>query len=140
MGLVFQLQRRAIEDLRHEDEAIPVTDLESLRTISTSNGERLYVVGISPGIGTCSDVLDMDVLVLADAPVIEQRKVGRLACAYAVLVRDLTDQERLTDSFSKQGVARKCVELLKLLNTDDDGTTVFDRTGKVSIYTKLASG
>lgn len=140
MGLVFQLQRRAIEDLRNEVGAAPITCGDIGGYIQTSTGERLYIAGISPGIGTCSDVHGMDVLVLSESPIAEQRNIGELACAYAVLVRDLTGQEATTDSLARSGVARRCVELLQPVGVSENGAAVFDRTGNISIYTKLVSG
>ncbi len=140
MGLVFQVQRRAIEDLRHEAEATPITNIENEGYISTLTGQQLYIAGISPGIGTCSDVHGVDVLVLSEEQPIERRNIGNLACAYTVLVRNLTEQEATGDALAKLGVARRCVELLRPLGQDEDGSAVFDRTGKTSIYTKLVSG
>src|SRR5258708_21269453 len=111
MGLVFQVQRRAIEDLRHEAEATPITNIENEDYISTSTGQQLYIAGISPGIGTCSDIHGVDVLVLAEVPPIERRELGRLACAYTVLVRNLAEQKAKEDSVAQIDRARPCVEL-----------------------------
>ena len=136
MGLYVQFQRRAIESLRDHPEAIPTPPIADASKIHSSQGNKLYIAGVSNGIGTCSDVLDMDVLVLTDKPVRQHIKPEQLACAYTVLLRDLTEKEIVADDLARLGVARRCVELLSP-TPQDAGLVVFEPTDRSSIYTAV---
>jgi hypothetical protein len=136
MGLVIQFQRRAIESLNDEPEAVPPPANLDADQIYTADGKQLHIAGISEGIGTCSDIKKMDVLVLSELPPVRVRSHGELACAYTVLLRPLDEQEVQGDILAKQGVARMCVELLEPQEAQSEGI-IFDRTDKSVPYTNI---
>lgn len=137
MGLYIQFQRAAIETFVEEPEAVAPPSIRDLSSIFDSNGNQLYYGGISDGVGTCADIKGMDVLGLTDSPTTDRRydKAAKFACSYTILVRSLTLEERAEDSLAQEGVARSCVELLNPLPIQDESRIIFERTGKVAIYT-----
>jgi len=137
MGLYIQFQRRAIESLRLEAEAVVPPPIGNDTLLADDSGNQLYVAGVSEGIGTCSDVLGMDVLVLSELPTGIPCDLGRHACAYTVLVRRLTAEEASADSLARQDIARKCIELLWPQPDKVDGAISFGRTGKKTNYTAV---
>lgn len=136
MGLYIQFQRRAIESLREHPEAVPVPPIRDINSLHRLEGSRLYVAGVSEGVGTCSDVTDMNVLVLTDKPTVRKINPAKLACAYTVLLRDLTEREAVADDLANLGVARKCVELLSP-TPQETGIVVFEQTDRSTIYTAV---
>ncbi len=137
MGLVIQFQRRAIESHVREPEAVIPPNLTGATRIGGPDGTSFYYAGVSQGIGTCSDIHDMDVLVLSNNPTAQSREVGGLSCAYTVLVRRLTPEESAADHLAKIGISRLCAELLRPIPVQDDGLVVFEPTGKNTFYTNV---
>ncbi len=129
MGYISQRQRRAIESLRFY-----ATPLPNLAHPFFLGHRHVYILGISTGIGTCSDVRDVDVLVLGLGPVMRPHipfgcSIER--CAYAVLERDATAGEKEEYSYFVHG----CVELLKPENIN--GKSLFSLTGVKQCYPRL---
>lgn len=137
MGLTIQFQRRAIESHAREPEAISPPDITNITQIEAPDGTKFYYAGVSRGIGTCSDIHDMDVLVLTSNLIEPSRKVGNLSCAYTVLVRTLTPEEAYADDLARSGISRLCAELLEPVQVQDDSRVVFEPTGKNTFYTNV---
>jgi hypothetical protein len=137
MGVLIQFQRRAIESLVGEPEAIAPPLIAELDQIAKPCGSPLFVAGVSGGVGTCSGIKNMDVLVLSELETRQKVEVGQLACAFAVLVRLLTPQEAADDTGGQPGVGRQCVELLKPTELSGDRIAIFERTGKIAPYTSM---
>lgn len=142
MALILQFQRRAIESLkRHIESRSSIESEYSLQAILSDNlviGDvrPLTILGISKGVGTCSDVSGMDVLVLSDNP--QSRSANKITlsqiknCAYAVLacksgIHDVKDKD------FNLAVNTVCVELLRLTDVSDRYTK-FIRTGRRACY------
>ena len=98
MSGIWQMMRGALED---------VVDWESplRRSISADqqmmleDGTRLYVLGVSPGIGTCSRVQyhGRNILVLGLSDPRDGRTVhpeSMASCQHVALIRDIKDHER----------------------------------------------
>ena len=136
MGIVLQAQRRAIEALREDAKPLP-QNIESTEIFS-GDGERLYIAGVSHGIGTCSDLFDMDVLVLCGLPPRDGKpripngaSIG--ASQYAVLLRSPTERELKK---SREYLAATClltVELLEPIEASKE-KIVFRLTGRSRCY------
>lgn len=138
MGLYIQFQRRAIESHAGEPEAVRPPDAIDLEQLQSTTGNQLHYAGVSNGIGTCSDILGLDVLVLTQETPTAERPTGELACAYTVLVRELTTEESASDRLARFGIARLCIELLQpRLDLRGNGITVFEPTGKNTPYTAV---
>ena len=138
MGLYIQFQRRAIESHSNKPEAVRPPDALNLEQIQDTEGGQLYYAGVSNGIGTCSDILGLDVLVLTKEVRTIERPTGEIACAYTVLVRELTPEESINDRLARFGIARLCIELLQPRpELQDGGITVFEPTGKNTLYTAV---
>ncbi len=138
MGLYIQFQRRAIESFAGEPEVTGPPDIIDLERIRNIDGNSLYYAGVSEGLGTCSDILGMNVLVLKSKPTGASREVGELACAYAVLLREPTPTESASDHLARVGISRLCVELLNpILDHQNEGVAIFEPTGKNILYTAV---
>lgn len=137
MGQIRQNQRRAIESFAGEPEAVRPPCITSSTQLGGPNGNNFYYAGISRGVGTCSDIHGMDVLVLSNNPPASSREIGELSCAYTVLVRTLTPEESAADQLAIDGYSRECIQLLVPVGGQDDGRVVFEPTGKNTFYTKL---
>ena len=143
MSGLRQFQRRAIEALAAEPEALPPPEGIGDNLIWTPEGTQLVPLGISRGVGTCSGVHGVDVLVVAQAPRSETNgptkaeamaaKLATSECAYTVEVRGAKPHER--EQYLPV-VAVRAVELLRPASETEDGF-IFERTGKVSSYVNL---
>jgi len=142
MGRIRNFQRRAIESLVKWEETINAdVDWDGVKLLS---GERLYVLGISDGVGTCSDVHGLYVLVLGLKPpkdgkpyILPGEKIED--CSYAVLLRELTEEEWKEEREARKvdNISLACVELLEQLQIGRK-QAVFDGTGKKECYVALA--
>lgn len=137
MSFIIQMQRRAIESLRPEKKPANFLLLDDCRRVVLMDGTSLFPLGISEGIGTCSDIKDINVLVVAktkpdgfhfDWQLLYQRPVE-----YAVLVRVATDDECWMAGKNPQHVGHLAVELLRPVQTEDR-TLIFQRTDKLAVY------
>ena len=66
MAGILQFQRRAIEHLRHRADGRPVDFLRHAHRFTLHDGTALHALGVSTGVGTCSDVHGMNVLVMSE--------------------------------------------------------------------------
>ncbi len=141
MGLVIQFQRRAIEKLRAQNR-----EKSPLRLMSkfgsdirfTVDGKPARCLGISEGIGTCSDIGGMDVAVFGvcgdTAPVrLNGHAPKALEAEYFVFLHNGT-------KLDKHGAPRATVELLECRPAEKSGQLiVFDLhpTGEIADYAYL---
>lgn len=138
MGLIIQMQRRAIERLR-DNAPSPLSDMEA-KILTLADGTRIYPWGTSTGEGSCSDIKGMNVLVVGSSPFGSDVWLrGPLQKhAYVVLSREVTDAER--EEYYRRNPWKPglgCVELLRHVRTDEQ-SVIFERTGRVEIYIVLA--
>ncbi|MGB0757747.1 MAG: hypothetical protein ACPGO5_04810 [Patescibacteria group bacterium] len=135
MASVKQFQRRAIERLLPYADPLPVSC--NTKRFCLCSGGRLYKLGASQGVGTCSDVLDVDVLVVGRRQVCGSGAYVRSrSFAAIVLIRPATRKER---KLARAGVDQTImtVELL-IVKRQTKSTVYFSRSGKRSYYVKLA--
>ncbi|OGY63106.1 MAG: hypothetical protein A2745_01665 [Candidatus Harrisonbacteria bacterium RIFCSPHIGHO2_01_FULL_44_13] len=147
MAFLIQFQRRAIESLKSHlfRPRHAIEDIHHLRSVISGNftcdGVSLDILGVSKGVGTCSDIHGMDVLVLGwskshrcrAANEISLEKIKR--CAYAVLLRQATEEEAKSQHFAPD-VAVLCVELLRITDIASDYTN-FQSTGLYACYAAI---
>ena len=157
MSGIRQYQRRAIESFVEEPEALPPPSNLIEPKIRTFDSTALFLHGVSIGIGSCSDIHGMDVLVVGEFEPNREEKIAiaaRLAtsrCAYTVefLPRTRTTLEECqATSFSpgtytdpRDGfIGLSGVELLEFLDPESNGEVViFERTGKRKLYVAIPS-
>ena len=144
MGSIRQFQRRAIESLRSHmvEPRHPIESVYSLRPVISANflmldnKQPLKVLGISDGVGTCSDIHGMNVLVLsADQRSRLQREISLAEienCAYAVFLRPATQKEAKKEGFNPV-YSFFCVELLRITDIAI-GYTNMEPTGSRAYY------
>jgi len=145
MGLILHPQRRGIESLAPYPEAIPpgfanIDDITNTQFFD-SEGASIYPAGVSTGVGTCSDILGLHVLVFtAQRPESFYFTEGQrsIDLAYSVIVRSPSEAEREIDALAQSGIARRAVELLTPAGFDERGA-IFKRTGHVALYTNLVT-
>lgn len=113
MSSIRQYQRRALEALKPEKVAISFSvskkDEETLfyvqrRVKGKVRFERIYLLGISEGVGTCSDLEGINIAVFGlKKPLSTQlpKNIEEVICEWAALVKTPTRQE------IKQGWAEK---------------------------------
>ena len=151
MGSIRQFQRRAIERLwlhitkpRH-----PIESIYSLRSVLSDNliisesdnlitkdARPLAILGISDGVGTCSDIHGMNVLVLSDHLLSQSNHKVTLPqikdCTYAVLFHQASKEEAEREGFHRDaGIA--CVELLRVMDISFQYTNL-QATGHRAYY------
>lgn len=144
MGLVLQFQRSAIEDLHKFTESRSLPQSIASMNLIMEDGTPFFILGISIGVGTCSDIQDMDVLVLGCNPPkngpIMPRGATTENCSYAILLRFQTEREfqemRKDPCHEHEKGPRLCVELLRI-KMIDNVTVVLSLTGKVVHYPSL---
>src|SRR3989344_4407879 len=135
MGNILNPQRRAIEALRHKAQPPPPSMKDT--PLFLTDGTRLYLWGVSDGVGSCADVKGMDVLGVGTTPFTgnSARTVLNRASeeyAYVVLCRAVTDAER--KGWGQFAV--RCVELLRYVGTKE-GAIEFELTGDAEVYVNL---
>ena len=130
MGLVLQTQRRAIEELKKEVKTSwPESFFEkNVNCFLDQDRKRIFCLGVSEGIGTCSDIHGMNVAVFienfTDEKKLDKQKVKK--CAYAVL---------LSNPVEINGYYLRFLDLLEPTFIDEDSSILFfRRTGFVSSY------
>lgn len=136
MGFIKQFQRRAIEEI-YEIHHLPM-DIDK-KELTCEDGTQLYTLGISRGYGTCSDILNTNVLVLSCIkPLREGRRpsLTTLPLAYAVLLRKATLEEYDLQRVIHSSQVLMCVELLVPRSIDCHQVT-FALSGKRAYYIAL---
>lgn len=134
MGLILQRQRRAIESLRGKIKR-DLGGAQVDQELCLENGQRVHLLGVSGGFGTCSDIHGLDVMVVGFSPPPNGKPyidpwVSIDRCRYTVLVREPTTLEE--SGLPHRGPVL-AVELLEPV-TKDDQKIVFTRTGQSECY------
>lgn len=129
MGLVLQTQRRGIEELHKHAEPLPHLDITT--PLVLPDGTPLHILGVSNGVGSCSDIHDMDVLVVGTRPRVDgppRFPYGSSAttCSYMVLL-DEHDPDH-----TPHGPWHNTLELLRV--TLDGARFLCEPTGHKSRY------
>lgn len=134
MGCIRQMQRRAIEELCDvvNDQLSPIK-LKPGIAFRAADERSLFPLGVSTGVGTCSDIYGMNVLVLGDEPPRDERLREDIAvqCAYAVLLRLPRD-----DEWRDRNRPKLCVERLAVATVSEQ-KIVFSRTGFSKLYHRI---
>lgn len=152
MGRVLQTQRRAIESLRsaamelNSHKELDSVDMNkvvlcSLNEVYVLEPGRtmIYPWGTSVGVGTCSDIRGMNVLVMGLNELKEMFPVFE-PHEYVVLCRSVTDEERREyKEVNRYGgdPSLACVELIWFVRRFPFHTITFARTGKKQVYVSL---
>lgn len=137
MAFLTQFQRRAIESLKpHASSSLS----DILSSSFWLNGKQsLIILGISEGIGSCSDIHGMNVLVLSANFLNEPLRIPTAqqirSCAYAVIIREAREDESVNHNFDPSAEVN-CVELLKVLYSETSKTEV-SLTGHRAYYVAL---
>lgn len=95
MACVKQWQRRALEKLRPWTIVPLVFSVNGKDEFYLINGKRIYLLGVSSGIGTCSDLKDVNIAVFGyEKPkfIIFPRRWNK-TCQWAALLREPTKKE-----------------------------------------------
>lgn len=125
------MQRRAIEEVRPKTTKLELpAALDDADIFLAEDSTQLFVLGISIGVGTCSNIHGMNVLVLGTSPPDSGRRMNgqRIeSCHYAVLYSQLEN---------RQNLAQASVERLSFIGCDANRAT-FNKTGNVSIYVPI---
>ena len=142
MGFCLTPQRRAIEVLRFKAR-VPPSGMEK-QPLTLTDGRSIFLWGVSEGVGSCSDIKGMHVLVVGlTPPGMNPAEWSRWhhptqQYAYIVLRRAPTNAEQEVCYRSnpwKPAIA--CVELLRYVGTDESGRLRFECTGEVETYINL---
>lgn len=137
MGLVIQMQRRAIE---------VVFDKLDLRIGSGSgfilNGSNLDLLGISDGTGTCSDIKGIDIAVFSlDFPFNPKHHRPLkfpISCGGAILLRNLTPEEIEKNKSVLSNSSLCAVEGLRLSKPPANNIYNFHSNNRSTTYVALA--
>ncbi len=132
MSCIRQYQRKALEALKPKE-------IQSIYLLSTDefylDDEKIYLVGISKGIGTCSDLHDINIAVFSrikpednQAPL---RPNVEILCAWSALLRGLTDtelQEEVDEKKDMPHLAVERIEPILLIERNDVRVYYFQST------------
>lgn len=116
MSCIRQYQRRALEALKPEKDwpiMIPNGKIDEYYLY----GEKIHLLGISEGIGTCSDLKDINIAVFGKTkPELIQfpRNCQHVICSWSALLRNPTDKELQENWRGKEGISCLVVEGLEL--------------------------
>lgn len=111
MASIRQYQRRAIEQLVFEDY---LPDGIETQNIFLEGGNPLFILGVSRGRGTCSDMRGVDVLVLSERSSYEHRVDGVVQCCRcSVLLRRATQDEYAQQGICSASQLLMCIEGLR---------------------------
>ncbi len=132
MGRLHCPQRRAIESLKPFAEPLP--HLDNITSFVLQDGTQLHILGASNGVGSCSDIHGMDVLVVGTDPPVDRPRFPNgssvKSCSYIVLL-DENDPDYKPGSHY-----HKTVELLRIV--DSTAThCVCIRTGHKARYVAM---
>lgn len=136
MGGIRCMQRRAIESLRNiRDNSLP--PIGSNIIFLLEDQRSLFPLGISVGVGTCSDIHGVNVLVLSEHDPMDNRLgANSVICEYAVLLRSPTEDEWQTSDCPTRSCL--CVERLRMVSVRQSiNTVVLSRTKVNRLYAKI---
>lgn len=130
--------RRALEALKPKQKDIFDFSQQDEFVLS---GKRIYFLGISEGIGTCSDLKGINIAVFGRRKPEACRmpcKDAKVECRWSALLREPTEEEFQNELKDKKGIAYLVVELIEpiLLIEKDDGKRIyyFKSTTKKEFY------
>jgi len=138
MSSIRQYQRRALEALKPKE-------IQSIYLLNTDefylNDEKIFLVGISRGVGTCSDLHNINIAVFSRIkPENNQtplRPTLEILCAWSALLRDLTEtelQEELNDKKDISHLTVERIEPILLIENNDVRTYYFQSTNQKEFY------
>jgi hypothetical protein len=125
MAGILQFQRRALEKFVDQDS--PSTIVVGQDGRYTIDGKEIFLLGVSKGIGRCSDLYGINIAVFSTEG--HGTSISRTECSAAAMLRAPQKGECEDD-----GVARMVVEELLVQNIES-GSIEFERTGRKEPYT-----
>ncbi len=134
MGFIVQMQRYAIETLAGETPHLnlPIVGLR----LYLDDGGLLHILGVSRGVGTCSLIHGINVLVVSEVSGNGyQLDCVPLSVAYVVLLRQPTGEEIQRHAY----LDREClqtIELLELVEGTGD-KIILRKTGRAASYVHI---
>ena len=150
MSRITQFQRRAIESLWKDISNGQKDKVKWPKDISPDchffykekaiyKEKEVYYLGISNGVGSCSDIMGVNVAVFGNFGGIKPKPYSRdplSSCQYAVLVRKPTPEE--TKQWNKPGVPHLTVELLYVARQDGNSIILRPYKNLKTTYCQLA--
>lgn len=141
MSGIRQYQRRALEALKPEEtQSIQISNTDKFYL----NNKRIYLLGISEGIGTCSDLYGIYIAVFSfSKPENVRVPMGHqeVICSWSALLREPTKEEFRNRLKDKNDISYLVVELIEpiLLAEKDDGKRIyyFKSTTKKNFYVNI---
>lgn len=135
MSGIWQMQRRALECATHGQELN--LQVGPQQVLQLEDGRTLFPLGVSQGIGTCSDIHGINILVLG----VEEPTDGRNRdyvfsekCSRVALLRDVTPEERA--QLTNPSHAWAMTERLELVRQGEE-IVVFMRPGVTKPYVHI---
>lgn len=135
---VVQLQRRALESINNKRIAKPVVLKRKQRyflVLRHGKLKKIFLRGISNGVGTRSDVKGVFIAVFSDAGPSDVVLL-KVECGWAAFLREPTRQEELADEESDPDTVRMLVEGLTL-KKQHAGRLYFVKNRKKKTYIQL---
>lgn len=137
MGNIHTPQRRALESLKPEEVRSLVI---SIKDKYYFNGREIYLLGISEGAGTCSDLHGINIAVFGQKESLSPRFPGgktRVNCSWAAILRKPTNEE-LKQEGHNSNTPCLIVEGIEILGAHPmkKNKTIYNflATGKKKIY------
>ncbi len=137
MGNVHTPQRRALESLKPEEVRSLVISIEDKYYF---NGNEIFFLGISEGIGTCSDLHGINIAVFGQeespSPRFPRGKI-KVNCSWAAILRKPADEELKQEGHNSDTLCLMVegIEILGEHPIKKDKTIYnFIATGKKKIY------
>jgi hypothetical protein len=127
MAGILQFQRRALEKFVDQDSASTIVVGQGERC--TLDGKDIFLLGVSIGIGTSSDLQGINIAVFSTQG--PGTKVPLTMCSAAAILRVPLKGECPDD-----GVARMMIEELRIRRVKP-GYSEFERTGRKESYVNL---
>ena len=129
MAGLRNFQRRALESLVNMGASVITTRLEGAKFYLDET--PIYFLGVSTGIGTCSDMHGLDIAVFANFPPIGKPRGNMKSCLYAALLRSSTEEEKQQQACPD--LAYMTVEGLEVVKQEWN-YVVFKQGGTKAIY------
>ena len=138
MSSIRQYQRRALESLKPEktDDFIVCPDDQYFL-----NFQKIYLLGISKGIGTCSDLHGVNIAVFGSQTTLPELrwhpKPGeKIECSWSALLREPSSEEKQRSSLSNSifSLAVEGLEVLRQKKEKKSNLIYFTPTGKIEVY------
>lgn len=131
MGFILQTQRRAIEKLFSPEFKVELKVRRKQRYYL--EGKEIFLLGISRGVGSCSDYHDINFAVFGKKGSSKFPSLDTIECAGGVLLREPHKEE---SKKWKDDAAILVVEKLRVLS-EEDAVICFTKTEKQTSYVPL---